>query len=316
MIRMKKRVLVLAVIFCIFLVLGCIHNLQEGVYIGSDFWVKQSDGRYTCYDDSIRVEKAEDGVQFVLTTDGKNWTAELMKQETGWLLTTDQGWSVRVEATGLPSIGVEANGRYISLDEGKTLLIDDVDAMGLVFEGLGEEIRTPFYDESGREMGMLVEIMTMSGKVISVHEQWHDRPEMNVSAPETIVLRNGTQLTGSDVQSVYINERGEYLINSERLLYEQAGSLHVDKRTLARELIRMAEEEPASRGSMMAVVLYVVLYAVGAAGFLWPEKVAFLGTRWRFRHEPELSEAGLFAELLGAAVVLGCAVIMLFAPIH
>ena len=128
--RMKKRVIVLAVIFCVFLVLGCIHNLQEGVYIGSDFWVKQSDGRYTCYDDSIRVEKAEDGVQFALTTDGRNWTAELMKRETGWLLTTDQGWSVRVETTGLPSIGVEVNGRYISLGEGKTLLIDDDTLVG------------------------------------------------------------------------------------------------------------------------------------------------------------------------------------------
>lgn len=314
MIRMKKRAIVLAVIFCVLLVMGCIHNLQEGLYIGSDFWVRQSDGRYACHDDSILMQKAEDGAQFALTTGSKSWSAELIRQEPGWLLTTDQGWSVRREETGLPTIGVEANGRYISMTEGSALLIDDMDAMGLVFELPGEEIRTPFYDESGREMGVLVEIMTVSGRVIAAQEQWHNQPEMNVPAPETIVLRNGIQLTGS-MQRIYMNEQGAYLVNGDRLLYEQAGSLHIDKRALAAALIRMAEEEPVSRGSMVAVVLYTVLYAVGAVGFLWPEKLAFLGARWRFRHEPELSEAGVFAERLGAVIVMVSAVVMLFAPL-
>ena len=58
--------------------------------------------------------------------------------------------------------------------------------------------------------------------------------------------------------------------------------------------------------------MFVFVYLAGAALFLWPERIAFFGSRWMYRSEPELSDAGLMWEQFGGLLLMGAAVVTLF----
>ena len=80
-------------------------------------------------------------------------------------------------------------------------------------------------------------------------------------------------------------------------------------------LVKVTKGEVEQRGHMSLVVAYTFFYALGTAILLWPEKMAFLGNRWRYRYEPELSDDGLVMELLGGVIVICMAVVTLFLPL-
>lgn len=55
-----------------------------------------------------------------------------------------------------------------------------------------------------------------------------------------------------------------------------------------------------------------LVFAVGLLLWLFPEKLAFLGSRWFYQQPPELSQAGLFAQRASALFAMVMSVFVLF----
>ena len=93
------------------------------------------------------------------------------------------------------------------------------------------------------------------------------------------------------------------------------GQGYISKSGLLQALVKVAEGEVEQRGHLSLAAAYILFYALGTAILLWPQKMAFLGNRWRYRSEPELSDEGLVMEMLGGVVIIGMAVVILFLPL-
>ena len=104
-------------------------------------------------------------------------------------------------------------------------------------------------------------------------------------------------------------------MNPNRLFMISDGQGNISKSGLLQALVKVAEGEVEQRGHLSLAAAYIFFYALGTAVLLWPEKMAFLGNRWRFRYEPELSDEGLVMEMLGGVVIIGMAVVTLFLPL-
>lgn len=61
------------------------------------------------------------------------------------------------------------------------------------------------------------------------------------------------------------------------------------------------------------IVVSFVLFVMGLLMYLFPQATAFLGHRWMYKDEPELSESGLLWQRIGAWALMGMAVVALFA---
>lgn len=98
-------------------------------------------------------------------------------------------------------------------------------------------------------------------------------------------------------------------VNGEPYVGNQ--SRRIGNLTLANAFCQIAFEEPIRAGHAGLVLIGAIMYIVGALGFLFPEEMYFLFSRWRY-YQPELSDAGIWWEKAGAvcAMVVG-AVFML-----
>ena len=309
---MRKKLIVLGCVFVFFLTLGLWQNLERGQYFLSDFWSVQDDGSYTYLDNSIRFEQSGDDTLFTINFGGSQWHATLTdKPEGGQLLKSDQGWSVETKKDMYFSYVVGGTTFYGGSDD--EVIIDDLDAMQLTFGKNTTEERFPFYDTEGNEIGETIHLLA-DGQTIHYREVFYDYPERGGQEPEVLLLENGAHVPhGYDY--IYVNEAGEYLLNDSPLFFVHGYDIQVNKNVFANELVSLASSKPEHRGEAWIVVLYILLYALGAATILWPEKLAFLGHRWRFASEPELSDAGLAMELLGGVIIIIMSIVMLFAPV-
>ena len=104
-------------------------------------------------------------------------------------------------------------------------------------------------------------------------------------------------------------------MNPDRLFMISNGYESVSKSGLVQAMVKVAEGNVEQRGHLLLAVAYTFLYALGTAILLWPQKMAFLGNRWRYRSEPELSDEGLVMEMLGGVVIICMAVVTLFLPL-
>ena len=104
-------------------------------------------------------------------------------------------------------------------------------------------------------------------------------------------------------------------MNPDRLFMLSDSQGYISKAGLLQALVRVAEGKTEQRGHLSLVAAYIFFYALGTAILLWPEKMAFLGNRWRYRSEPELSDEGLVMEMLGGVIIIGMAVVILFLPL-
>ena len=130
------------------------------------------------------------------------------------------------------------------------------------------------------------------------------------------MLKNGTDISVSE--AVYLNESGEYLLDSHTLgkiaTATSGGYSSIDRRGLTHFLVRIGSGaiERRSETMDMQIFLSVLLYAAGALQLFLPQELAFFGSRWLFRNEPELSDSGRAAMLIGGGVVMVFAIIILF----
>lgn len=93
--------------------------------------------------------------------------------------------------------------------------------------------------------------------------------------------------------------------------YGMSQSPKVGKLTLANTFCKIVFEETTRAGLVRCVLLGAVFYIVGALGFLFPEEMHFLFTRWRY-HQPELSDAGIWWEKVGAVCLMVMGVVVMF----
>lgn len=117
------------------------------------------------------------------------------------------------------------------------------------------------------------------------------------AADATLIGADGVPLAWMD--GIFISVNGE--------------SLPVSRAALANALCRIDTDHTEARGSLLLPFAGAALYALGAAAFLWPEAVYFLGMRWRYE-TAELSDAGRLAEQTGGVAAMLAAALMMFAP--
>ena len=229
---------------------------------------------------------------------------------------TDLGWGIKIPSENYMSVVVGVGGDTIWMGDAQ-LTIHDLDAMDLIFEAAGEEQLNYIYDGEGkRKVGESIHLISESGQTISYREIWYDNPEQNTPEQPMEVIKNGITLDSENYQNtLYVNEKGEYMMNPNRLFMISDGQGYISKSGLLQALVKVAEGEVEQRGHLSLAAAYIFFYALGTAVLLWPEKMAFLGNRWRFRYEPELSDEGLVMEMLGGVVIIGVAVVTLFLPL-
>ena len=309
---MKRKYVILGSIFVFFLVLGIWINCRKGMNLMSDFWVLEKDGSFNHLDNKILCLDKEHGNRFEVTFGETSFTATIELLEDGWYMETNEGWAMKRSSEN--NISVMA-GETLWMGDAQ-ITIHDPSAMGLYFEAAREEQKNYIYGTDNTCIGESYDLISESGQTISYREVWYDNPEQNTPKQPVEVIKAGITLSSENYQNtLYVNEKGEYLLNPDSLFMIPSGDGYISRSGLVRALVQIAESEVEQRGHLSFVVLYIIFYALGAATLLWPEKMAFLGHRWRYYSEPELSDAGLMMELIGGVIIIVMSVILLFQPL-
>lgn len=307
---MRKKIAVLSAIFLVFLVVGWGFNLQQGLYFGDSFWKLEGENRYASYGNWISFSP-EDG--FLLHFADQEMTAQFTElDENRCRMEFSDGIAVELADDDNSIISVEIGG--IVWFSGAEYVVTDIESGHFQFAAAQEPIHNPIFDETGNVIGENILLRTADGQDIDFREVYYDYPEWSGPERERIVIQNGTRFTDEDLQNkLFQNEQGEYLLNSETftLIKTSVGS-YVNRGSLARFMLDAARGKSEARGEPAAIVLYAVFYLLGAVSFLFPEKTAFLGQRWRYKNEPELSDSGRFAVLAGSVIVMGMGVVLMF----
>jgi len=305
---MRKKALIVGAVFVFFLVVGLWYNLTPGRYFGDDFW-RLKDGAYIAWNgDSIRPN--DDGT-FALRFADRDLMAVLDETEAGFRVDFSDGWAIE-QGSMNAQIWAEIGGVMLSGDT--KYILTDMEKANLRFGRVVEEVSKPFYGEDGKAVGESRYFVTETGESVGWQEIWYEQPEFSTPEQQTLLLEEGTALKSDDFyHSLMKNEDGDYLMNAQDArMMEMSGNAWRDRGSVAAFLIRMTKNEPDRRGHIEAVFLYALVYLLGAANFLWPEKLAFFGSRWQFRNEPELSDEGLFMMQLGSVVSMVLGIILLF----
>ena len=313
---MKRKCIILGSIYLFFLVIGIWFNDQRGMNLLSDFWKLEKDGSFTHQDNRIHyVDEHKDGY-FEVQFGTDSFTATLKELEDGWYMESSDGWGIKIPTDNYLSVMVAVGNSTIWMGDAQ-VTIHNSDTMGLVFETAKEDEVNYIYDGEGKErVGESHHLISESGQTISYREIWYDNPEETTPEQRVVTLEDGITISSeNDQNTLYVNEQGEYLLNSDSLFMMPYGYGNISRSGLAQALVQVAEGKVEQRGHLSLAVVYTLFYALGTAILLWPEKMAFLGNRWRYRYEPELSDEGLVMEMIGGVIILCVAVVLLFAPL-
>lgn len=88
----------------------------------------------------------------------------------------------------------------------------------------------------------------------------------------------------------------------------------IGRGALADALCRMDTNATEPRGSAAVPFVGALLYALGAAAFLWPEQTYFFGSRWRF-NVAELSDDGKLMQKAGGVITMLGSIVLMFYPL-
>ena len=309
---MKRKSIILGSVFMFFLVLGIWLNGQKGMNLLSDFWVLEKDGSLTHQDNRIFCVDNGSGKKFEITLGETVLTAMVEEQGDGWYMETNRGWGLKIPSENYLSVMV---GGIIFVGDAQ-LVIQDIGAMDLDFEAVKAEEKNYMYGEDGKPVGESYHLISESGQTTSYSEVWFDNPGFDTPQQPVEIIKDGMTLDSENYQNkLFVNEKGEYLMNPNCLFMISDGQEYISKGGLLQALVKVAEGEVEQRGHMLLAVAYIFFYALGAAILLWPQEMAFLGHRWRYRFEPELSDEGLMMEMLGGVVIIFMAIVMLFLPL-
>lgn len=308
---MKKKALVLAAVFVLFFSAGLAYNQQQGLYCWDTFWRIDKEGVY--HSPSGDTVRARSGSEVEMVLSGKRLTATLEKgaDQVDRICFSD-GWAV--EALHKPHLTVEIGG--VLLMHGAAYTLTDPEAAGLRFAPVFQTEITPFHDENGHKVGETITLLDKHGTVLDYQERWYGQPPLSTPEKERFVLHSGARFNSDDAaHMLFVNDAGEYLLEPERLTLVQTGDGWRSRAALFDLLLSAAQGAREPRGHAYVLLLYVILYAMGALSFLWPEQAAFFGTRWKYQTEPELSDTGLLAMQAGSVLTMLLAAVLLFLPL-
>lgn len=307
---MKKTIcIVLGVVFIIFLALGIFLNGQRGLYYEDAFWILNRDGSFT--NSGNHIVLLDDGSYELCFADSRIAAVPSALPDGGIRMDYSDGWAVERSAEDdfLYDFGGYAWG------SNSTLILKDMDAADLRFAAVAQEERTPIHDaNSGTIIGEAISLYSEDGEFLDYREDWFHEEQYSMPEPELIVLKDNTRIPEESLYNCILqNEDGEYLLDAHQFGRIPLGTTSTDRSSFTWFLMKIAEGGTVARGSGSAILWFVLLYGLGAAQMIWPEKLAFFGERWKFREEPQLSDAGLSAMYISSAVVMLISILMLFA---
>lgn len=318
----QKNAALLAGIYVLVLAVGLWFNGREGVRHDGRFWKAGRDGWFSASDgDRIRFDPdAPDSGSglYQLRLDGVTLTAMRQVSEDGAIrVDFSDGWRVEADAVnGLESDTVITGWEHLRTRHDAVYTLIDMDAGDYRFAAPERTAYTPFYAADGSVAGELVTVYAQTGEVLEHREVWYDHPGQTGPAWETVVMRSGLRLPGGEQENHrYVNEDGAYLVEPTHptAIVTPGGSR--SRSSLLQLMQAVARDERERWGMPSQAVLYTLLYAVGVCMLLWPNQMAFLGSRWRYRSAPELSEDGLNAMYIGSFILMAAGVLLLFLPV-
>lgn len=122
----------------------------------------------------------------------------------------------------------------------------------------------------------------------------------------------GEDLIDAEGKPLWMNDdESESII---QIIVGDKTDVQLRKYTIACALCRMDRNELVPFGSGWVMLLGAAIYIFGMLNILYPEKMHFLGNRWRYENA-ELSDAGYMMQVFGGIVLLIFGVIGLFLPL-
>ncbi|MBQ1946248.1 MAG: hypothetical protein II343_04885 [Clostridia bacterium] len=316
----KRKGLLLVLIYILLIALALPLHAQKGVAWNESFYVQKAENHYSAdKNNHFTYTHSDDSILFDLTVNGYACRAVLTQpQENTYQFTFDDGFTVVL--SGAPLGALLVNNQYLSLGDNSVTVIDDLSQTPLTFAPYVTK-EAPFYDgETGsKQIGRWITYETENGKHLYGYEIWDDG-SYPAYLPTFVTLADGAVIDRSrlyDGSVLYLNDQNEVLTNTELLSYfpYEYAEDRVDRQSYCWLLVNTAvHERVESRGHAIAFFASL-LYFLGAAQFLWPEQMAFLGSRWQYRYEPELSDAGLAMTKFSAVFIMLISILPLFLPL-
>lgn len=317
----KRKGLLLVLIYVVLVMLAIPLHTQKGIDWDEQFYRLTDENTFIANKNNrFSFTEAEGAHQFDLLVNGYACTASLSQPEEGtYQIAFDDGFTVIL--SGKSWGGVSVGGDFYPFSDGASLIvIDDLDKTPLRFAPYVIETQ-PIYDsETGKKViGEWVNYKTEAGEHFYGYETWNDGTQFG-TPPTIVTLENGTVLDQTQFNSgntLYVNEKGEMLINDKLLRsFPYAFSEdRVNRQNTCWLMINAAlKERVESRGEAVVFFLSLV-YFLGVAQLLWPEEMAFFGSRWQYRYEPELSDAGLFMSRISATIIMIFGAVVLYLPL-
>ncbi|MBQ6833417.1 MAG: hypothetical protein IJO55_03240 [Lachnospiraceae bacterium] len=102
----EKKILILAGIFLFMIIVGCVRNFREGIYILDDFLVQKSEDYFKSGKDEIRLVRASDGTTFELTFNGVTKRATLVWSKSTEFLNVEHDYASVTFDEGVVAEGI------------------------------------------------------------------------------------------------------------------------------------------------------------------------------------------------------------------
>lgn len=319
MTRKRKGLLLLALYFVLIALAIPLHT-QKGIEWNDRFYAKTAEGVFSAgKNNQFSFAQTPDGLQFDMTVNGQSYQALMAKlDDNAYQFDFSDGWLLKMVGDYTVPCSIIANDLFFILgDVETTFIVTDADSPAYQFAAYEVE-HTPFFDsENKQQLGEWIIYRTTDGEHIHGYELWFDQSQPAYE-PTFVTLKNGTEvsLSSRDSLAIYVNEKGEALLNDE-LLFSFPGndmSDAIGKQSYILLLLNAVHDNVSARGHF-ACFLLSLLYLLGLLQFLFPEETAFFGHRWQYRYEPELSDSGLFMAQLGGVIIMVMGAALLYLPL-
>ncbi len=128
----------------------------------------------------------------------------------------------------------------------------------------------------------------------------------------TIEYENGLAWHGREDQGILLDQEGWPAALGVSIVYGDGEGEAWEPERLSPFLWALCRKPLEHQAPWQRIFPAALLFAVGLLLWLFPEKMAFLGSGWFYRQPPEISQAGLFAQRAGALFGMVMSVIVLF----
>ena len=307
----KKTIVILLCALILLPVFALPIHLQTGFSWNYDFWKLTSENTYVANrKNTFRFLQSDSETHFDVTLNGKSIHLQMTETGENQYRFDGDGWAM--EITDTPFASVRINGTFYSMGD-ETLIVTN--AQSPVYHFAPCHFETSYFEnEEGKRLGEHIDLVTDTSYYISSYEIWYEQPEMSSFLPEPILFNEGLRITND--RALYVNEQGEYLTNAQYLfMLETSPDSYCSKADLLRFLLKATKASPPLRGDLICFVFYFVFCLIGLCMLIWPEQLAFFGSRWIYRHEPELSDMGLLSMYISAGVIILVGIVLLYLPL-